>query len=654
MTDLVGLQQVLKERLEQDRSIYTVEVSGATLEIAVSEAATLLDVPVRRLEYEVTEKGFSGFLGTGKKDWKIRAYERVRSRKKDSQEAVPEQEEEIEEVSSNDREGEAFVQLRPEGAFLKVVPPLGRGSPIENAHAMEALNSRGVEGIDEELVSKAVNECDGIYVKVGDFEHQSANSSSLTVDITEDEMKVYIRLTPPGPGGSDISFETCLSYLRSHNVVHGIKEDFLRDFTDKPVYKEAVLAAEGTKAIDGRDAYVSYNFETDQSKVRIREGINGQVDFKELNIIQNVVENQPLAKIIHPETGTVGRTVTGKSIPAKNGRDISPPLGENVRMAEDGLTILANINGQVVLTNDKINVQPILTVKGDVNLKTGNIIFLGTVVITGNVDDGFSVKATGNIEVQGTVGKAELDAEGDIIVNQGINGKGASTVRAGRSVWARFIENTQVEAGNLVSVADGIINSHVDAAKRIVCQGKRAHIVGGKLRAAEEINAKILGSPVSGTETILEAGFDPKSKSLLERFTKIRNSSRKELEEVQRNLRTLINIKKERKSLPEDKEADMQDLIDYRDTLMKDYKKAEEKIAQIHERLENLKVRGRISASSKVYPGVKILIRDALLDVRAEYKMVTFVLDEDELVQAGPYEESEVDLEQEFDGYTTN
>jgi uncharacterized protein (DUF342 family) len=54
-----------------------------------------------------------------------------------------------------------------------------------------------------------------------------------------------------------------------------------------------------------------------------------------------------------------------------------------------------------------------------------------------------------------------------------------------------------------------------------------------------------------------------------------------------------------------------------------------------------------------VYPGVKILIRDAILDVRAEYKTATFVL-EDELVQVGPYEESEVDLKQEFDGYTTN
>ncbi|MDR0388266.1 MAG: FapA family protein [Treponema sp.] len=652
MTDLVGLREVLKERLEQDRSIHTVEVSGATLEIAVSEAATLLDVPVRGLEYEVTERGFKGFLGTGKKDWKIRAYERHRARKKDKSTVVLEETDETTTSVSNDRNGEVFVQLRPEGAFLKVTPPLGKGEPVTEARAVELLTGRDVTDISEKLVSKVVGECAGSYVKVGDFEHESANSSALAVDVSSDEMKVHIRVTPPGIGGSDIPYESYLSYLRSYNVVHGINEDFLRDFADKPVYKEAVLAAEGTKAVDGRDAYVRYNFETDQSKVRLREGNNGRVDFKELNIIQNVVKNQPLAKMIRPEAGTVGRTVTGKSLPAKDGRDIPPPLGENVHMAEDEVTILATINGQVMLTNGKINVQPVYTVSGDVNLKTGNIIFLGTVIVTGSVEDGFSVKATGNIEVRGTVGKAELDAEGDIIVNQGINGKGVGVVRAGRSVWARFIENTQVEAGNMVSVADGIINSYVDAAKRIICHGKRAHIVGGRLRAAEEINAKILGSPVSGTETILETGFDPKSKSELEHFFKVRDSSRKELDEVRRNLRTLVNMKREGK-LPEEKEVDMEDLVDRRDILMNDYKKAEKKIRQLQERLEKLKVRGRISASAKVYPGVKVLIRDIILDVRADYKMVTFVL-EDDLVKAGAYEESDVDLKQEFDGHTTN
>ena len=100
------------------------------------------------------------------------------------------------------------------------------------------------------------------------------------------------------------------------------------------------------------------------------------------------------------------------------------PLGRNVHMAEDGATLIADINGLVTFIGGKINVEEIFTVPGDVDLKTGNVMFLGTVIVQGNVEDGFSVKASGNIEVRGSVGKCEIIAEGDIIIHQGVAGKG--------------------------------------------------------------------------------------------------------------------------------------------------------------------------------------------------------------------------------------
>ncbi|MDR1278853.1 MAG: FapA family protein [Treponema sp.] len=653
MVDFVRLQNIIKKQLEQDRTIKTIETSGPTLELAVSEAATLLDIPVRRLEYEIAEKGSAGLFGSGKKDWKIRAYERVYVKKDRDQDNIFGDGGEANIPIVENKDGEAFVQLNYEGAFLKVSTPVGKGRRAVEAHAVQALHARGVRDFDETLVSKTVKEAAGAYVRIGDFERHPVNDSSVSVEVIEGEMRAYIQVTPPGPGGCDLPMETFLSVLRNNRVVYGVKEDFLREFVDRPVYKEPVVAAEGSKSVDGRDAYIQYNFETDQSKVRLRETSNGTVDFKELNIIQNVVENQPLAKKIPPEAGVMGRTVTGKVIPAKSGRDTGLPVGKNVHVGDDGVTIIADINGQVVVVSGKINVEPVYTVQGDVNLKTGNIIFLGTVIINGNVEDGFSVKAAGNIEVNGTVEKAELDAEGDIIVHQGITGKSGGLVRAGRSIWARFIENAIVEAGNMVVASDGIINSQVDAFKRIICQGKRAHIVGGRLRASEEINAKILGSPTSGTETICEVGFDPKSKAELDQLKLNKESAEKQFEELQRNLQTLINIKKQRKSLPEDKEAYMRDLMDKRQILMGDLKKINEGIVKIQEFLDGIKNRGRVSASAKVYPGVKILIRDIKDDVRNEYRAVTFIL-ENGLIRVTKYEEPDEDVKRGPDGYTTN
>jgi len=653
MIDFLQLQKIISERLEEDRTIRTVDASGATLEAAVNEAAALLETSIRRLEYEIIERGSSGFMGAGKKDWVIRAYEHARIKKKKlADELLTDELTEAAPVIP-DKDGEAFVQRWPTGVYLKITPPSGNGKRAHHAHAMQALGAKDISNVDMEIVDKLIEEAGGIYVKVAEYDNKPMNDSMASVEVEDNEMRVYVTVMPPGDGGCDLTYENYISLMKQNRVYHGVKEDFLMELADRPIYREQLEVAEGIRPVNGNDAYIQYFFETDQTKIKLKEGANGKVNFKELNIIQNVVENQPLAKKMPPEKGIDGKTVTGKILPAKDGSDIPLPLGNKVHVGEDGDTICADINGQVILVAGKVNVEPVLTVEGDVNLKTGNIIFLGTVVINGNVEDSFTVKASGNIEVKGTVAKAELDAEGDIIIYQGVNGKGGGKIRAGNSIWSRFIENATVEAGNMVVVTDGIINSYVDALKSIVCTGKRANIMGGRLRAGEEINAKVLGNATSGTETICEVGYDPKSKMELEQLISVKISCEDELESLKLDLQTLINTKKQRKSLPEDKEAYLQELMDKRQILTDELKKATEGITKIHDYLNDITVRGKVSASTKVYPGVKVIIRDVKEDVRSDYKAVTFIL-ENGLIRVSKYEEPDELAKKGLDGYSSN
>ncbi|MDR2746600.1 MAG: FapA family protein [Treponema sp.] len=653
MVDFVGLQQIVKEQLERDRAVRAIEASGDTLELAVAEAAALLDIPLRRLEYEIAERGFGGFFGAGRKEWKIRAYERAAANKKGEDLRAGAGEEDEETLVIEDWEGEAIVRLFLEGVFLKVTPPQGRGKAARAVNAIEALKERGVQQFDEALVDKIVKDAAGEYVRLGEYLRNPANDSTVTVEIVEGEMKANVKVSRPGPGGRDYSAENYTNLLHSNKVYYGINEDAVNKQVDKPVYLEPVTLAEGDKPADGRDAYIQYNFETDKSRVRLQEGSNGRVNFKDLNIIQNVVENQPLAVRIAAQEGKNGKNIRGVLLPAKDGKNIPLPLGKNVHVADDGITILADINGQVLVVNNKINVEPVYTVDGGVNLKSGNIEFLGTVIINGDVEDGFFVKTAGNIEVNGTVEKAELISEGDIIVTQGITGKGEGTVKAGHSVWAKFIENAAVESGDLVVVSDGIINSRVDAAHRVLCQGKRAAIVGGRVRAREEINAKTLGSPMSGTETVLETGFDPKLKTMLFQLTEKKEDLRKQFEELQRNIQTLVNIRKQRKTLPEDKELVLAEFMSQLQNLIHSIKKTDEELFKTQTALDKTDVNGRVSASARVFPGVRIQIRDVREDVRSEYRAATFLL-EDGLIRAGAYEEADKELVKVPDGYTAD
>jgi len=653
MVDFVQLQTIVKDRLEKDRNINTVMASGDSLEQAVTEASVLLDVPVRKIDYEITERGASGFFGSGKKKWEIKAYERVVIKKEEFVFFGGDEELFSRGPVVEDVDGDVFLHLSTDGAYLKVTPPKGNGRKIQESEAVKQLQHRSVKDYDEALVSSVVREASGEYIRVGSFEHRIINDSSITAEISEDEMKAYMVVTPPGAGGCDLSYETYVSILRNNRIVIGIKEDFLRGFADRPTYKSKVLIAEGKEPVNGRSAYIKYNFDTNQNKAKLKEGNDGRVDFKDISIITNVVANQPLARKIPPEKGTLGRTVTGKFIDAKDGKDISLPLGKNVHVGDDKVTIISDMDGHVMVVGGNINVEPVHIVNGDVGVKTGNITLLGTVIVNGNVEAGFAIKASGNIEVKGTVEKAQLEADGDIFVHQGITGKAQGGIRAGKTIWAKFIENSKVEAGNLVVVSDGIINSQVDANKKIICRGKRASIVGGRLRATEEINAKVLGSPTSGTETICEVGVDPQSKMRLETLQAKKADMEKQYAELERSLQTLVNIKKQRKVLPEAKEAAMMEMTEKMNMLKIDLLKNTEETARIQDYLNTIKTNSRVSVSAKVYPGVRIIIRDAVNVVKNDYKAVTFILEEN-LVRITRYEEPVEDLKRPMDGYTAN
>ena len=245
--------------------------------------------------------------------------------------------------------------------------------------------------------------------------------------------------------------------------------------------------------------------------------------------------------------------------------------------------------------------------------------------VKGNVEDGFSVKAAGNIEVFGSVGKCVVDAEGDIVVHQGIAAKTEGQVRCGKSLYSKFIEHAHVDAGEYVVVTDGIVHSQVDANRMILCQGKRAQIVGGRLRASEGINSKILGS-VAGTETLLEVGYDPRSKERLVALDATRKAVEKELEEVDLNIKTLETLLRAQKKLPPEKAQYLKEQSEKRSGLLKQLEECSRETASLNAHLQSLNTIGKISASERVYPGVKLAIKSASLAVRSEFKFVTFFL----------------------------
>ena len=642
MVSMEQLQAFMRKAAEDDKAKKYVNVSGESLEDALREASVELGLPLKKIEYEILEQGSRGILGVGKRPFLLVAYPAQQQMDLAEGDDGFDLDFGLDEDESRNVDGQALVRLTPNGILLKVSPPQGEGVAVTERAAMQVVAARTSERVDTSMVAKIVKRADAEWVKIGEFDYNPANDAYISVEVVDGEMKAVVSLTSPGPGGADPSADGIRAALENAGVIHGIDEEALQQIEDAPRYRERMVVAEGSRPKNGEDARMVYNFKTDNRQAQLQESKDGKVDFKELNKIENVVEGQVLARKVPPEQGEAGQTVTGRMIPARDGKDIDAPLGENTRLSDDGRSIVAEINGLVKLVNGKVTVEPMYIVAGDVNMKEGNIRFLGTVIVKGNVDDGFSVNAAGDIEVMGNVGKGVLEAEGDVIVHQGIAGKGEGRVAAGGSIWAKFIENGTAEAGDMIIVSDGIINSHVFSDQRIICRGKRASIVGGHIRAAEEVDAKSLGS-VAGMETLVEVGYDPKSRERLLELEAQDEELAKKLEEISLNLSTIEAMRKNKRTISKEKLKQYSVMKAQKEKITASRQKLGVDMKAIHDYLDQLKTNGRISVSGTVFPGVKITIKDAQLPVRHETRAVTYIAEEG-MVKVTKYEESRADI----------
>ena len=652
MVTLDKIRSDMKERFLIDKDLHMVDVRADTIDEALSDASVQLNTKISNLQYEVVERGSDGFLGIGKKPWFLKIYQDpntiTKATVKASDGLIIDDESEDANVVKN-QDGMYYVRHFGSDIVLKVLLPIGDGTPVELRDVLDDIKRQDTVDYDESLVKKLVkNGTAGQYTTVGQYKHIQGADALVSVDVTKDHMKCFIVVSGPGMSGADISADAIKRSLITQGIVEQcIDEKKIEEFVDNPVYDNPFLVAEAILPVDGKDAYLSYNFETDPKKLKAKVSESGNINYKE-NRIQNVIAGQPLATKIPAERGKGGKTVYGRYLEAKNGKDVQILLGKNVKFDKDGVTVVAEIDGEVMLFNGKITVEPVKFLDA-VNVKTGDIKFVGTVIIKGAVEEGYRVEAT-NIEVNGIVDKSYLEATGNIILSQGVFGKGEGYIKAGKSLWAKFINDTTVEVEENVIVSDSIVNSNVTAMKNIIVRGKKAQIIGGHLLATEEICAKKIGSPGGGTETTLEVGIDPRAKNRLLALQKKQTDLTKEYDNLELDIQTLEQQKKLRKKLPLEKEEKLTSLKNRNNEITTELENISNEIESIQLHLRELKAVGKVKVENIIYAGVKVYVRDVLDEVKMDVKGVTFYYDKS-FSKRGAYEPPSAVIE-DPDGYT--
>jgi len=398
------------------------------------------------------------------------------------------------------------------------------------------------------------------------------------------------------------------SFLRNRGVVYGIHGDVLESIASNPkaFYYSQTVVATGQPPIDGKDGMIRLIYDLDSDERRPVQHEDGTVDFKELSKIRNVKKGQLIAERTPAERGIPGKSVTGGVLPAKDGKEARFRIGKNVVVNAEQTAMYAAIDGMVAKTErEKINVFPVYEVNGDVDYKTGNIDFVGTVVIRGNVLTGFRVKAGGDIRVIGGVEGAEIEAEGSVEISGGIMAGGKGYVKAGRNVRCSFIQDANVFANEDIIVSQSIMHSNIRASRNVICFGSKGLIVGGSIQAGERVKARTIGNTLS-TATTIEVGVTPELRGELAELKKQQRQLSDNLDKTMKALALLDQMAAAGQLTP-DKLVMRQKLSTTKRQTTEELEIVKERILEIEKLLENTE-NARVEAVHTVYGGTKIVI----------------------------------------------
>ncbi|MFP4015819.1 MAG: DUF342 domain-containing protein, partial [Halanaerobiales bacterium] len=363
----------------------TLKIKAKNKEEAISLAKSQFE---DILEKEIDKSNLSlhllkekrGFLGLGRKK---RTYEVIYDN------SVSKEEEEFLDVAMESIaiDGDFNIKINEEGIFLKVKDAQGDGHKVTNGEVKNELDRKEIIEVDWQKVREILEQAEEKWELIAPRKTELDRDPEISIDISDDKLKAYLSYIP-ALGNKKLSREDIDNILEKNGIKVGIKEDVIKRILKERKAEQSILIAEGQPAIPGKDSEFIYHFEQDKKSIGTKRE-NGSIDFYNLGLITNVNPGDVLVTKKDPEPGKAGISVTGKELKPPKPKNRKLPKGKNTEI-EDEHTLVAKSAGQVVVDQrDKVQVLPVHEVKGDVDLSTGNIDFVGNVIIYGSVSEGF-------------------------------------------------------------------------------------------------------------------------------------------------------------------------------------------------------------------------------------------------------------------------
>jgi len=372
------------------------------------------------------------------------------------------------------------------------------------------------DDVESLLDSTLENEIEDLYEFNDSAPPLHSEDGKVKLSVSADEMSVRASFYPPKGDGTPITALNVYEKLESIGVVEpAILKDTVEDYikrlsTRRQVYNDIEIAS-GQSSSAHIPSYILLarslkNKLLDQKDELPKEDNKSRIDYKNVSSITIVRKGTVLAKSIDAVEGVSGKTVKGKDLPFSEAKVQTVKLGKNVEISGNN-KIVSSVDGEVVFNKNELSVSNVFRLNTGVNYKTGHIKFPGTVMIKGEVEDGFNIIAESNIYVSNTLAVTNVYCGGDLLIEGGgIIGRKKNKVLVKGSVRTSYIENVHLEAFEDIFVERSTLNSNISS-NGTISFGENGRIVGGTIHARNEIAVKTIGNN-SGAETNVFCGTD--------------------------------------------------------------------------------------------------------------------------------------------------
>ena len=518
-----------------------------------------------------------------------------------------------------------YFQLvtKDDGTYLRLYEPEVAGEPVYYEDISNYLTDQKLYEFDKIAIGRALTTLSGtVDVKISPLLMPRVDEY-VSVDIMEERMYAKARFYPPANNGLLLSKQDIINSLVRSGVKYGVNEIEINNFLSERNYCTDYILAKATSPVQGSDAKITYHFNTDLS-LKPKRNEDGSVDFHQLDMISHCSKGDLLATLTPLEHGKPGIDVCGNVIRPLKVNNKVLRHGKNIQLSPDGLKMFSQVDGHVALTDGRVFVSDTYDVAADVDASTGDIVYEGNVVVKGNVISGYSIRARGDVEVDGVVEGAYIEAGGQIILKRGMQGMSKGTLKANGNIISKFLENSEVISGGYVST-ESILHCKVSAKGDVIVGGKRGFVTGGEIRSGSMISVRTAGS-MMGTVTLLEVGIDPK---IIAEFRELEKKIVTMMSDKEKLAQALVLYRKRLSmgmQLSDEKKEYLKQVTQSNIMLEAQIKEARNRYESLRVEIDN-KSSGVIKVSDVVYPGTKLVISNVNYYVRQEVHHSKFVRD---------------------------